>query len=84
MKLNPSSVQEVEFHIDFSGNTLQGAVGQMPELRPNYQVFITSSPRDPQLQTFIYNITGIVNDSLSWHRIITCEVDQEMKRNVTV
>jgi hypothetical protein len=82
MKLNPSSVQEVEFHIDFNGNALEGSEGEMPELRPNYQIFVTSSPFDAQLETFIYNITGVVNDSLSWHRVITCEVDQEMKRNI--
>lgn len=82
MKLNPSSIQEVEFHIDFKGNTLEGSEGEMPELRPNYQIFVTSSPLDPQLEAFIYNITGVVNDTLSWHRVITCEVDQEMKRSL--
>lgn len=82
MKLNPSSIQEVEFQIDFNGNTLEDSDGEMPELRPNYQIFVTSSPLDPQLETFIYNITGVVNDTLSWHRTITCEVDQEMKRSI--
>ena len=81
MKLNPSSVQEVEFSIDFTGNILEGSEGEMPDIRPNYQIFITSSPLDPQLETFIYNVTGVINDSLSWHRTIVCEVDQEMKRN---
>ena len=80
MKLNPSTVQEIEFYIDFNGNQISD--GAMPELRPNYQIFVTSSPLDPQLETFIYNITGVINDSLSWHRILTCEVDQEMKRNI--
>ena len=83
MKLNPSSIQEVEFHIDYNGNTLEGSEGQMPDIRPNYQIFITSSTLDPQLETFIYNVTGIVNDTLSWHRVLTCEVDQEMKRNIS-
>lgn len=80
LRTNPTSVQEVEVHIDFKGNTLAGSIGVMPDIRPNYQIFVTSSPTDPLLQNFIYNVRSVINSSNPWHRVLLCEVDQEAKR----
>lgn len=79
-KINPTSVQEVEVHIDFTGNTLTGSVGVMPDIRPNHQIFVTDSPADVALESFIYNVRSVVNSSTPWHRVLICEVDQEVAR----
>lgn len=78
--LNPTSIQELEVHIDFSGNTLAGFVGVMPDVRPGFQIFVTASPCDTTLQNYILVVRGSVNSSNPWHKMLYCEVDQEVKR----
>lgn len=79
-RINPTSIQEVEVHIDFTGNTITGQVGVMPDIRPNFQIFVTDSPADSALESFIYNVRSVVNSSTPWHRVLICEVDQEASR----
>lgn len=81
--LNPTSVQEVEVHIDFAGNTLAGYEGVMPDIRPGHQIFITSSPYDETLENYILVVRGSVNSSNPWHKMLQCEIDQEVKRVVS-
>lgn len=80
--LNPTTVQEVEVHIDFEGNTLAGYEGTMPDIRPGHQIFVTSSPYDDILENFILVVRSAMNSSNPWHRAILCEVDQEVERGV--
>lgn len=77
---NPTSVQMFEVHIDLRGNTLDGAVGTMPDIRPNHQIFVTSSPYDNALEKYIFTVTGALNSSNPWGKMLQCEVDQEVKR----
>lgn len=80
---NPTSIQEVQVHIDFAGNTLEGYQelgGLVPDIRPGYQIFVTDSPYDRELETYILNVRASVNSSNPWHRVIYCEIDQEVLR----
>ena len=79
---NPTAVQEVEVHIDLEGNTLAGYAGTMPDIRPGHQIFVTDSPQDAVLERFILTVRSAMNSSNPWHRMILCEVDQEVERAV--
>lgn len=83
VQANPSSFQIFEVHIDLRGNTLAGAEYTMPDIRPNHQMFVTSSPFDATLENYIFIITGSLNTSNPWGKMLQCEVDQEVKRVVT-
>lgn len=80
-KMNLTSVQEVEVHIDLKGNTLAGSVGVMPDIRPNTQIFVTESALDDTLTKFVYNVRSVLNSSHPWHRVLICEVDQEVRHD---
>lgn len=82
-KMNPTSIQEVEVHIDMRGNTLEGAEYTMPEIRPSYQIFITDSPYDETLESYILTVRSSVTTSNPWGRMLLCEIDEEAKRNVS-
>lgn len=82
-KMNPTSIQEVEVHIDLRGNTLAGAEYTMPEIRPSYQIFITDSPYDETLESYILTVRSSVTTSNPWGRMLLCEIDEEAKRNVS-
>jgi len=79
--LNPTSVQEVELHISMRGNTLDGAEGTVPEIRPGLQAFITDSPYDETLESYILNVRSSVTTSNPWGRMLLCEIDEEAKRD---
>ena len=81
--INPSTVQMFEVHIDLRGNTLEGAVGTMPDIRPNHQVFVTASPYDEALKYYIFTVTGALSSSNPWGKMLQCEVDQEVKRVIS-
>lgn len=80
-KMNLTSVQEVEVHIDLKGNTLAGSIGVMPDIRPNAQIFVTESSLDATLTKFVYNVRSVLNSSHPWHRVLVCEVDQEVRHD---
>jgi hypothetical protein len=69
---NPTSIQEVEIHIPLAADT--------PDIRPNDQIFIVDSPYDSSLQHYIVTVRGSVSSSNPWHKIVRCEIDQEVKR----
>lgn len=71
--MNPSDIGDVNIHL--------GAIGTI-DLRPGHQIFVTSCATNPQLVNFIYTIKSVVNSSNAWNRVVLCEVDQEVRRNV--
>ena len=79
-KMNPTTIQELEVHIDMRGNTLDGAEGTMPDIRPQHQIFVTDSPYDETLENYILTVRSSVSTSNPWGKMLHCEVDQEVKR----
>lgn len=77
---NPTGFQLFEVHIDMRGNTLEGSENEMPDIRPNHQLFVTSSPYDESLEGYIFIILGTLSTSNPWGKMLQCEVDQEVKR----
>jgi len=78
VKVNPTSVREVQFQISFNKNTLAGSNGVMPDLRPGNYIIVNTSPYDASLQKFSYIIKSVVNSSNPWQRTILTEVDMEI------
>jgi hypothetical protein len=79
-QMNPTSIQELEVHIDMRGNPLEGSEGTMPDIRPQHQIFITSSPYDETLENYILTVRSALTTSNPWGKMLHCEVDQEVKR----
>lgn len=77
--MNPTSVREVEVHIDLRGNTLEDHENEIVDIRPNYQIVITSSPFDTTLQSYLLTVRGSFGTSNPWGKMIHCEVDQEVQ-----
>ena len=77
--MNPTSIREVQVHIDLRGNTLEEHVGEIVDIRPNYQIVITSSPFDPTMESYLLTVRGAFNTSIPWGKMIHCEVDQEVQ-----
>ena len=74
---NPTNSQELEVHLDMRGNTLAGSEGEMPDIRPNYQIFVTSSPYDETLENYILTVRSSISTSNPWGKMLLCEVDLE-------
>jgi len=74
---NPTNSQELEIHLDMRGNTLAGSEGEMPDIRPNYQIFVTSSPYDETLENYILTVRSSISTSNPWGKMLLCEVDLE-------
>jgi len=81
--INATNAQQFEVHIPADGNTLEGSEGQMPDLRPNHQIFVNSAPYDPTLENYIFVITGTLSSSNPWGKMLQCEVDQEVRRDTS-
>lgn len=81
IKVNPTSVREVQFQISFNKNTLAGSNGIMPDLRPGNYIIVNNSPYDSSLQKFSYIIKSVINSSNPWQRTILTEVDMEVDPN---
>lgn len=81
--LNPTSIREIEVFIAMTGNTLEGHVGEMPEIRTGYQIFVTDSPFDETLKNFVLNVRSSMNSSNPWEKMLYCESDQEVKHVAT-
>lgn len=80
---NATDAQPFEVHIDMRGNTLSGSEGDMPDIRPNHNIFVTSSPYDATLENYIFVITGSLSTSNPWGKMLQCEVDQEVLRDTS-
>ena len=77
---NPTNIQELEVHIDMRGNTLAGSEYTMPDIRPNYQIFVTDSPYDETFENYILTVRSSISTSNPWGKMLLCEVDLEANR----
>jgi hypothetical protein len=80
---NPSIFQNVKIQISNGRNTLAGSSGVIPDIRSNYQIRVTSSPNNANLQKFIFVVTSVLNSSNAWERTLLCKVDIELDPTVT-
>jgi hypothetical protein len=78
VKVNPTSVREVEFQISFNKNTLAGATAPMADLRPGNYIIVNNSPYDSTLEKYSYVVKSVINNSNPWQRTILAEVDMEL------
>lgn len=79
--IDPGASQIMEVHIGLKENQLAGSDGDMPDLRPGHRMLVTDSPIDPQLLNFEFVLRSILNSSNPWHRVLLCEVNQELNPN---
>lgn len=79
--IDPGASQIVEVHIGLRENQLTGSNGEMPDLRPGHRMKVTDSPLDQNLQNFQFVVRSVINSSNPWHRLILCEVNQELNPN---
>ncbi len=80
---NPSLFQNVKIQISNGRNTLAGSDGEIPDIRTNYQIRVTSSPYDSTLEKFVFVVTSVLNSSNAWERTLLCKVDVELDPTVT-
>lgn len=80
---NPSLFQNVKIQISNGRNTLTGSGGDVPDIRTNYQVRVTSSPYDSTLEKFVFVVTSVLNSSNAWERTLLCKVDIELDPTTT-
>lgn len=79
--IDPGASQIMEVHIGLRENQLSGSDGAMPDLRPGYRMLVTASPIDPALLNFEFVLRSVINSSNPWHRVLLCEVNQELNPN---
>lgn len=79
--IDPGASQIVEVHIGLRENQLTGSNGAMPDLRPGHRMRVTNSPADPNLVNFEFVVRSVINSSNPWHRMLLCEVNQELNPN---
>lgn len=80
---NPTFIKTVRVQIAYNKNTLEGATGEMPDIRPNDKMSVISAPYNTSLEKFIYVVTDVLNSSNSWERTLVCRVDSELDPTVT-
>lgn len=79
--IDPGASQIMEVHIGLKENQLAGSNGDMPDLRPGHRMLVTASPIDPSLLNFEFVLRSVINSSNPWHRVLLCEVNQELNPN---
>ena len=80
---NASLFQNVKIQVSNGRNTLTGSNGDVPDIRTNYQIRVTSSPYDSTLEKFVFVVTSVLNSSNAWERTLLCKVDIELDPTVT-
>jgi len=80
---NPTFLKTVRVQLSYNSNTVTGSTGQMPDIRPNDKMRVTSSPYNESLTKFIYVVTDVLNSSNSWERTLLCKVDIELDPTYT-
>jgi len=75
---NPTLFQNVRIEIPYGKNTLSGTAGEVPDVRPNDRVIVTSSPYNSVLTKFVFTVIGVMNSSNAWERTLLCRVDTEL------
>lgn len=76
--IDPAASQVVEVHIGMRENQVTGSNGEMADIRPGHRMLITNSPLDQLMQSFEFIVRSVVNSSNPWHRVLLCEVNQEL------
>ena len=79
--VDPGASQIMEVHIGLKENQLAGSDGAMPDLRPGHRMLVKSSPIDTSLLNFEFVLRSVLNSSNPWHRVLLCEVNQELNPN---
>jgi hypothetical protein len=79
---NPTLIKTVRVQIAYNKNTLEGATGEMPDIRPNHKMTVSSAPYNTSLEKFIYVVVDVMNSSNSWERTLVCKVDSELDPTV--
>lgn len=74
---NPTAIKTVRVQLPYNKNTADEASGEMPDIRPNDRMLVTSSP-NAALSKFIYIVTDVLNSSNAWERTLVCRVDAEL------
>lgn len=75
---NPTLLQSVRVQIPYGKNTVSGSGGEMPDIRPNHRMKVTSCATNPVLEEFYYVVVGVMNSSNAWERTLVCKVDTEL------
>ena len=78
LEYNPTTIQNVRVILPYGKNTLDGSQGEVPDIRPNDRIRVTSSPYNTNLEKFIYVVIGVLNSSNAWERTLLCRVDTEL------
>lgn len=79
--IDPGASQIMEVHIGLKENQLLGSNGAMPDLRPGHRLLVTDSPIDEALVNFEFVLRSVLNSSNPWHRVLLCEVNQDLNPN---
>lgn len=79
---DPSFVKTIRVQLPYNKNTAAGATGEMPDIRPNYRLKVTSSQYEDSLTSFVYIVTDVLNSSNAWERTLVCKVDSELDPTV--
>lgn len=79
--IDPGASQIMEVHIGLKENQLAGSDGEMPDIRPGHRMLVTASPIDASLVNFEFVVRSVLNSSNPWHRMLLCEVNQELNPN---
>lgn len=79
--IDPGASQIMEVHIGLKENQLAGSNGEMPDIRPGHRMLVTASPIDESLINFEFVVRSVLNSSNPWHRMLLCEVNQELNPN---
>ena len=75
---NPTVLKMVRVQISYGRNEVAGATKEMPNIRPNDIMMVTSAPYNESLQNFIYTVVDVLNSSNAWERTLLCRVDTEL------
>lgn len=75
---NPTALKMVRVQVSYGRNELVGATEEMPDIRPNDRMIVTSAPYNTSLEKFLYTVMDVLNSSNSWERTLVCRVDSEL------
>lgn len=75
---NPTMLQNVDVFISYGRNTLAGSDGDIPDIRPNDKMRVTSADYNPDLTKFLFTVIGVMNSSNSWEKRLLCRIDTEI------
>ena len=75
---NPTLFQNVKVQLAYGHNELAGSDGAMPDFRPNDRMIVTSAQFNPDLEKFIFVVTGVLNSSNPWEKTLLLRADTEL------